>query len=162
MQEAGLLFYSYIILQRLLRRARWRIFSSLFWLMMLVILVTRIVVAIFRVRSILEDDFGLQMAINYLHTAYFSSVAILECISAYFLVGVFASAANASRQAALRVGLFSYFTRSTEVRVAILAILGVMRVITRSLRNPGQQADNLASQVDRFTYCLICLYPVVL
>ncbi|KAH7014797.1 hypothetical protein EDB80DRAFT_636587 [Ilyonectria destructans] len=161
-QEAGLLFYSYIILQRVLRGIRWRVFASLFWVLLLGVVVTRGAIAVYRVRSILDDDFALQVVINYLHISYFSLMAILECISAYFLIVVFTSARDTSFQAAMKLGLFRYLTRSTEVRVAILAVQGILRAITHSFQTPGQKASNIASQLDRFLYTIFCLYPVLL
>jgi hypothetical protein len=53
LQEAGLLFYSYIILKRILRGLRWRVFASLFWTGIAGIIMVRIVIIVFRVRSIL-------------------------------------------------------------------------------------------------------------
>lgn len=89
-------------------------------------------------------------------------MAILECISAYFLIVVFTSARDTSFQAAMKLGLFRYLTRSTEVRVAILAVQGILRAITHSFQTPGQKASNIASQLDRFLYTIFCLYPVLL
>ncbi|KAM5371742.1 hypothetical protein ACJZ2D_007807 [Fusarium nematophilum] len=162
MQEAGLLFYSYVILKRVLRGLRWKVFASLFWMTMGGIVFSRVVIAVFRVKSILHDDEALQFTINYLHIAYFGLMAILECIGAYFLIVLFTSAKATSLQVALNVGLFRYLSRSTEARVAILAIQGVFRAITHSFQTPGQSAENLASQLDRFAYTLFCLFPVVL
>lgn len=129
---------------------------------MLGIILTRITIAIFRVRSILENDSALQVTINYLHISYFTLMAVLESISAWFLIVLFVSARNTSLEAALQVGLFRYLARSTEVRVAVLAVLGVTRTFTHSFQTPGQHAANLASQLDRFTYAMICLFPVIL
>ncbi|KAK7415551.1 hypothetical protein QQX98_005797 [Neonectria punicea] len=161
-QEAGLLFYSYMILQRVLRGIRWRVFAGLFWILLLGVVVTRVVIGVYRVRSILDDNHSLQVTINFLHISYFSLMAILECISAYFLIAVFASARDTSFQAAMKIGLFRYLTRSTEVRVGILAVQGILRAITHSFQTPGQRADNIASQLDRFLYTIFCLYPVLL
>ncbi|KAM5350057.1 hypothetical protein ACJ41O_006562 [Fusarium nematophilum] len=163
-QEAGLLFYSYIILKRVLRGARWRVFASTFWTGVIGIIVTRIAIAVFRVRSILTDpnDMPLLHTINYLHIAYFGLMAILECVGAYFLLAVFTSARASSVQIALNVGFFRYLSRSTEGRVAILAVQGIFRAVTHSIKTPGQTAENIASQLDRFAYTLFCLFPMVL
>lgn len=161
-QETGLLFYSYIILKRVLRGVRWRVFATCFWAGITGILVTRVVISVFRVRSIMNHDEALQHIVNYLHIAYFGLLAILECIGAYFLITVFTSARASSVQIALNVGFFRYLSRSTEGRVAILALQGIFRAITHSIKTPGQSAENLASQLDRFAYALFCLFPVVL
>ncbi|KAH6980708.1 hypothetical protein BKA56DRAFT_486363 [Ilyonectria sp. MPI-CAGE-AT-0026] len=162
MQETGLLFYSYIILKRVLRGGRWQVFVACFWTGITGILVTRVVISVFRVRSIMSHDEALQHIVNYLHIAYFGLLAILECIGAYFLITVFTSARASSVQIALNVGFFRYLSRSTEGRVAILALQGIFRAITHSIKTPGQSAENLASQLDRFAYALFCLFPVVL
>ncbi|KAL6405197.1 hypothetical protein AUP68_12041 [Ilyonectria robusta] len=155
MQETGLLFYSYIILKRVLRGVRWQVFVTCFWTGITGILVTRVVISVFRVRSIMSHDEALQHIVNYLHIAYFGLLAILECIGAYFLITVFTSARASSVQIALNVGFFRYLSRSTEGRVAILALQGIFRAITHSIKTPGQSAENLASQLDRFAIDLL-------
>ncbi|KAK7413164.1 hypothetical protein QQX98_007943 [Neonectria punicea] len=149
LQETGLLFYSYIILKRVLRGVRWRVFASLFWAGISGIVITRVIISVFRVRSVMSHDESIQHIINYLHIAYFGLMAILECIGAYFLIVVFTDARASSMQIALNVGFFRYLSRSTEGRVALLAVVGVLRAITHSLKTPGQSAENLASQLDR-------------
>ncbi|KAJ3546586.1 hypothetical protein NM208_g1926 [Fusarium decemcellulare] len=162
LQEASLLLYSYIILRRVLRSRQWRIFSTTFWLLIVATAITRVLIAIYRVKFLVEDVFKYQVIINYLHIGYFTFISISECLSACFLVNIFASAKNTSLNAALKVGLMRYMTRSTELRVAFLAFLGVTRTIIHPFQNPGQKAANVASQLDRFLYALFCLYPVVL
>ncbi|KAJ3528439.1 hypothetical protein NM208_g10195 [Fusarium decemcellulare] len=163
-QEAGLLFYSFIILKRVLRGVRWQIFASVFWTGILGIFVTRVAISVFRVRSIMTDpnDMKLLHTINYLHIAYFGLMAILECVGAYFLIVVFTDARASSVHIALNVGFFRYLSRSTEGRVAILAVQGLFRAVTHSIKTPGQTAENIASQLDRFAYTLFCLFPVIL
>lgn len=162
MQEAGLLFYSYMILKRVLRGVRWRVFSSVFWAGIAGIIIARIAIIAFRVRSVLEGNEDLLRTINFIHIAYFGLMALLECLSAYFLIVLFTSAQATSLQIALNVGLFRYLSRSTEARVAILAVQGIFRAITHSFKTAGQTAENLATQLDRFTYAVFCLFPMVL
>jgi hypothetical protein len=129
---------------------------------MVIISALRIMIAIMRVRSILHGGDPYQEVINHLHIGYFASIALVECISAYFLLTVFASAKITSLQAAIEVGLFRYLMRSTEVRLALLAVIGVMRAITYSFQTAAQSATNVASQLDRFAYTMECLFPFVM
>lgn len=129
---------------------------------MLVIAAIRIMIAVTRVRSILAGGDSFQKLINNLHIGYFVSIAVVECVSAYFLINVFASAKTTSLKAAIKTGLFRYLMRSTEVRLALLAVLGVMRAITYSFQTTAQSATNVASQLDRFAYTLECLFPFVM
>ncbi|KAJ0126347.1 Protein MSN1 [Fusarium oxysporum f. sp. albedinis] len=161
-QEAGLSFYSFVILSRVLRNRRWHVFASLFWTIIVIISALRIMIAIMRVRSILHGGDPYQEVINNLHIGYFASIASVECISAYFLLTVFASAKTTSLQAAIEAGLFRYLMRSTEVRLALLAVIGVMRAITYSFQTTAQSATNVASQLDRFAYTMECLFPFVM
>ncbi|KAM0436257.1 hypothetical protein ACHAQK_007831 [Fusarium lateritium] len=161
-QEAGLLFYSYIILKRVLRGLRWRVFSSLFWTGIGGILIVRIVIITFRVRSILDVNEDLLTTINHIHIAYFGLIALLECLSAYFLMVLFTSAKASSAEIARSGGLFQYLARSTEMRVALLAIQGTLRAVTHSFKTAGQTAENIATQLDRFFYAVFCLYSMVL
>ncbi|KAH6890646.1 hypothetical protein B0T10DRAFT_486386 [Thelonectria olida] len=161
-QEAGLSFYSYVILSRVLRNRRWQVFAGLFWGIMVVIAALRIMVAVTRVRSIMDGADTLQKTINNLHIGYFVSIAVVECVSSFFLLNVFASAKTTSLKAAIKTGLFRYLMRSTEVRLALLAVLGVMRAVTYSFQVSAQSATNIASQLDRFAYTLECLFPFVM
>ncbi|KAF4442814.1 hypothetical protein F53441_11642 [Fusarium austroafricanum] len=161
-QEAGLLFYSYIILKRVLRGMRWRVFMSLFWSGIVGIIAVRIVIITFRVKSILAGNNDLLMTINHIHIAYFGLIASLECLSAYFLMVIFTSAKASSAEIARSGGLFQYLARSTEMRVALLALQGTLRAVTHSFKTAGQTAENIATQLDRFFYAVFCLYSMVL
>ncbi|KAH7185113.1 uncharacterized protein B0J16DRAFT_414502 [Fusarium flagelliforme] len=162
LQEAGLLFYSYIILKRVLRGTRWRVFASLFWTGIAGIVMVRIVIIAFRVRSILNQNNDLLMTINHIHIGYFGLIALLECLSAYFLMVLFTSAKASSAEIARSGGLFQYLARSTEMRVALLALQGVLRAVTHSFKTAGQTAENIATQLDRFFYAIFCIYSMVL
>ncbi|KAH7190469.1 hypothetical protein RAB80_018030 [Fusarium oxysporum f. sp. vasinfectum] len=162
LQEVGLLFYSYIILKRILRGLRWRVFASLFWTGIAGIIMVRIVIIVFRVCSILAGNNDLLTIINHIHIAYFGLIASLECLSAYFLMVLFTSAKASSAEIARNGGLFQYLARSTEMRVALLALQGVLRAVTHSFKTAGQTAENIATQLDRFFYAVFCLYSMVL
>jgi hypothetical protein len=161
-QEAGLSFYGYVILRRILHDRQWYIFATLFWTIMLAIVVVRIMIAITRARSIIGGDTGLQTTVNHLHTAYFPLIALVECVSAYYLLSTFAKANRNSLERAIRTGLFRYLMRSTEVRLTFLAVIGTMRAITYSFQSTAQSATDMSGQIDRFCYTLECLFPIVL
>jgi hypothetical protein len=122
----------------------------------------RIVIIVFRVRSILAGNNDLLTIINHIHIAYFGLIASLECLSAYFLIVLFTSAKASSAEIARNGGLFQYLARSTEMRVALLALQGVLRAVTHSFKTAGQTAENIATQLDRFFYAVFCLYSMVL
>lgn len=130
----------------------------------MIILITALRVGIMAVRArrILNETTGEQITINHLHIGYFVSIAMLECLSAFFLLRVFGSAKSTSLKAALQTGLFRYLIRSTEVRLALLAVLGVMRAITYSFQTATQSATNVATQVDRFAYTMECMFPIIM
>ncbi|KAI8166740.1 hypothetical protein COL154_006455 [Colletotrichum chrysophilum] len=161
-QEVGLSFYSYVLLRRILKDRGWMIFNSLFWIIIAALVALRIMIATSRIKFILRGNTNLQSTVNNLHIAYFVLIATLECVSAFFLLKTFAEVKSTSIRAALKGGLFKYLMRSTEVRLATLAILGTMRAITYSFQMTAQSATNAASQLDRFAYTLECLFPVVM
>ncbi|KAL2873846.1 hypothetical protein SGCOL_010994 [Colletotrichum sp. CLE4] len=119
-------------------------------------------IAVSRAKFILRGNTNLQSTVNNLHIGYFVLIASLECISSFFLLKTFAEVKSTSLRAALKGGLFKYLMRSTEVRVATLAVIGTMRAVTYSFQIAAQSATNAASQIDRFAYTLECLFPVVM
>jgi hypothetical protein len=133
-----------------------------FWVFVVAIAAVRITIAITRVRLIVTGDETLQDTVNHLHMAYFPLIAVLECVSAYYLLRVFAKAKMSALKQATRFGLFPYLMRSTEVRMALLAVIGIMRAVTYSFQTEAQSATNLAGQVDRFAYTMECLFPIVM
>lgn len=155
-------FYSYIILSRILFDWHLRIFKVLFWFIMCAIAATRVAIATFRALAILNDDEHAQSTINRLHVGYFTGIALVECISAYYLLRKFTSAKRSSRQASLPTALFRHLMRSTEVRVATLALLGTARALTYYSQPESQKASSVASQIDRFLYTMECMFPVIL
>ncbi|KAK7963642.1 hypothetical protein PG988_010616 [Apiospora saccharicola] len=166
-QEAGLSFYSYAILSKMLHRRGKQAFLSVFWALMLGIVALRALILIQRVKYLSGggDSAELQLLINHLHMGYFVSIALIECISSVLLLLKFNSARRVSVKAALQSGtgvLFSYLMRSTEVRLALLAVIGVTRAVTYSSQATAQSASSTASQLDRFAYTLECTFPIML
>jgi hypothetical protein len=161
-QEAGYSFYSYIILNRVLRNKFRRTFKALFWASMIGILGMRVSIAVLRVGIIQGRNDGVQGLINGLHVGYFVLIATVECVSAFFLLRTFHKAKVLSRETAIRTDLVRHLMRSTEGRLALLAILGIMRAITYSFQVSAQSATSVASQLDRFAYTLECMFPVMM
>lgn len=163
-QEAGLSFYSYAILVRVLRNKERLAFMMLFWTIMLVIAVLRVTILATRIRFIIGDghEASLQLTIDHLHVGYFVSIALVECMSAAFLLRKFNSARTLSAKVTLKGSLFSYLMRSTEVRLALLAVIGITRAVTYSFQSTAQSAEGVTGQLDRFAYTLECLFPVIM
>ncbi|KAK7967217.1 uncharacterized protein PG986_001494 [Apiospora aurea] len=87
------------------------------------------------------------------------------CISSALLLFKFNSARRISVKVALQSGtgvLFSYLMRSTEVRLTLLAVVGVTKAVTYSVQATAQSASSVADQLGRFAYTLECKFPVIL
>lgn len=130
--------------------------------MVVSIAIIRAFILIGRIRIILSLGTDFQTVVNYLHVGYFASIALLECMSAYFLLCEFASARRTSRDAALSGNLLEHLMRGTETRVASLALIGIARAITYIFNQSLPQALSVAGQVDRFVYTLECLFPLMI
>lgn len=151
-----------MILARVLPRQDKRIFVPLFWLIVAAIVGCRCAIAAERIQALITGDNSIQAVINHLHTAYFTCIAVLECVSAVFLLRKFGSAKKASQNASIRTGLLRHFMRGTEIRLASLALIGVSRAITYFFQTSLQAASSTASQLDRFIYTLECVFPMML
>lgn len=134
----------------------------MFWFFIAVIVVIRVTITVQRARLILNADLNLQNIINRLHVGYFTSLALVECVSAYFLLRRFASGKKSSQQADLGTGLFRHLMRSTEIRLATLALIGTTRAITYYFQPAAQRATSTAGQVDRFMYTLESMFPIMI
>ncbi|RFU34256.1 hypothetical protein B7463_g2063, partial [Scytalidium lignicola] len=162
-QEAGMSFYSYLILIRILKARERRVFRLMFWTLILSPVVFRTVILQARARDILSDSLSQQSLVDHLHIGYFISIAMLECVSAFFLLRKFTAAKNICCQKAMETtSLFQYLMRSTEIRVSTLAVIGFSRAITYSFQTQQQAATSTASQFDRFVYTLECMFPVMM
>jgi hypothetical protein len=161
-QEAGLSFYSYLILRRVLKHRPRQLFMLMFWSLITIITGLRVGILISRTMNILSGNNSRQRLISNLHIGYFVSIALVEILSAVFLLRKFAVARQTSIDASSTSGLFSYLMRSTEFRLATLALIGITRAVTYSFQEAAQSATNIASQVDRFVYTLECMFPVMM
>jgi hypothetical protein len=120
------------------------------------------VIIVSRARQIIAGNTQFQMLIDHLHVGYFSSIAVVEIISAVFLLRKFAAARQTSFEVAPKSGIFKYLMRSTEIRLAALALIGITRSVTYSFQTAAQSATTVASQVDRFVFTLECLFPIIM
>jgi hypothetical protein len=158
-QEGGLSFYSYLILIRVLKGRSRTIFMSLFWSGIVIIVAVRTGILTERARDILQNTTDRQNTIDHLHNVYFGTIALVECNSAFFLLRKLAFAHKSSIEAASGHKLFVYLMRSTEIRVAMLALIGFSRTITYSFQTTAQSATSTMGQLDRFVVTLECLFP---
>ncbi|KAN0112396.1 hypothetical protein V8E51_005347 [Hyaloscypha variabilis] len=158
-QEGGLSFYSYLILIRVLKGRSRTIFMSLFWSGIVIIVAVRTGILTERARDILQNTTDRQSTIDHLHNVYFGTIALVECNSAFFLLRKLAFAHKSSIEAASGHKLFVYLMRSTEIRVAMLALIGFSRTITYSFQTTAQSATSTMGQLDRFVVTLECLFP---
>ena len=153
-----------MILTRVLAQRSRVVFLTLFWSCITITSGLRFAILGCRARNIINDNNDLQVIISRLHIGYFVSIAIIEIISAIFLLRKFASARRNSNVAVSTSGsgLFAYLMRSTEVRLASLALIGITRAVTYSSQETAQSATNIASQVDRFVYTIECMFPFMM
>lgn len=162
-QEAGLNFYSFLILRKLLRHNQRIVFFGLYGTIMGGIVGVRFTILIHRVWNIQSGNDKFQDLINHLHVAYFILIALAEILSAYFLLRTFAVAQRSSMHTLQsNQTLFKRLTHSTELRLALLAPIGITRSITYSFQVSAQSATNVATQMDRFAYSLECMFPIIL
>ncbi|KAH8663418.1 hypothetical protein BGZ60DRAFT_540909 [Tricladium varicosporioides] len=160
-QEAGLSFYSYLILTRVLKNTQRLIFLSLFWSLLAIISAFRITILICRARNIINGNSDLQTLIAGLHIGYFTSTAVIEMVSAVFLLRKFTVARRTSIVGASKRGLFSYLIQSTEIRLATLALIGITRAVTYSFQTT-LNASNITGQIDRFVFTMECMFPMIM
>ncbi|KAK1700067.1 hypothetical protein BDP55DRAFT_215621 [Colletotrichum godetiae] len=163
-QEAGMSFYSYAMLTHMLSGRSRTIYLTTFWVLIAGITALRGTILIARVKGIYDDTNNTASKIvDFVHVCYFVLLALLECLSAFYLLRKFASTKKRSLRAALNISLWGHLMRSTEIRVSSLALIGVTRSITYtfhpSLLNTPATTPR---QIDRFVYTLECIFPVIL
>lgn len=161
-EEAGLSFYSYFILIRVLRNRERIFFLVSFWFLMLVILVVRMFILVNRQRNIVQNSPEDQDLIRHLHIGYFTSIAVVEILSSYFLLKKFRKTKKTAANLPTGTSVMRYLMRSTEIRLATLAIIGITRAVTYSFQNTAQSATAASGQVDRFIATLEVMFPVVM
>jgi hypothetical protein len=138
------------------------VFLTLFWGLMLVIMVIKIVMILFSVGYVLDSPPYSQDVDCYLHLGYYLSIAMVELVSVVYLVRKFRAVLRSSKSFLFRGGrLYLYLMRSTEIRLVMLMFIGVMRTITASVGTFVSQQE-ISYNLDQFIYTLECLFPVVM
>lgn len=134
----------------------------IFWIMIGIISIFRCAICVSRIQDIMQNSTSKTDFIDHMHIGYFTSIALAEMLSSYFLLRKFFSARSGSVAINSKIGLFKYLTRSTEIRLAVLTLIGVTRAITYSFQTTAQSATSTSGQVDRFVATLECLFPMVM
>jgi hypothetical protein len=104
----------------------------------------------------------LQQRVDYLHVGYFVAIALVETSSATFLIRLLYDAYRVSPWSSPTRNLLRHLLQSTEIRLASLCCIGILRAVTYSLQTAAQSATTVAGEFDRFAYTLECLFPVVM
>ncbi|OAQ69827.1 hypothetical protein VFPPC_02403 [Pochonia chlamydosporia 170] len=144
-------FYSYLILVPILHSRERKIFVTLFWVLMLLFAALRVVVNVIEVLFILGEipEALFQAVITKLAMACFMAIALAECTSSVFLLKTFVLALRSSRTGPLSGGrLYRFLIRSTEIRVATLAFVGIGRTVTYPLRADSSNTEIPSNSVD--------------
>lgn len=114
-----------------------------------------------RAQGLLQNSDSLQRLVDRLHMGYFISIALLEIISSGFLIKLLSDARRSSLDV-MTSSVFQQLMRTTEMRLATLALIGIGRSVTYSFQVASQGATTVAGQFDRFIYSLECLFPFIM
>lgn len=162
-QEAGLPFYSYLILIRILRPRSKAVFLVLFWSFMTGVVVSRMLILVFRMQTWqMTDPAPKQALVNQLHLGFFISLALCESSSSFFLMRSFLEARKNATTFVHQGSIVVQLIRNTEMRVAVLALVGISRAVTHSLLVETPATNGIPAQLDRFVYCLECTFPFLM
>ncbi|KAL4955484.1 hypothetical protein BDW69DRAFT_204481 [Aspergillus filifer] len=170
-QEAGLSFFSYQILVHTLRDISRIIFLAVFWFFIIAISSIRMTILVYRILDIasgpndihsLQEEGPYQHQIGYLHVGFFTSIALVETWSSFFLIRLLHNAYRVSPKISSTKYVFRFILRTTEIRVASLCFIGITRAVTYSSQVTSQSATTVAGQLDRFAYTMECLFPLVM
>lgn len=179
-QEAGTLFYSYLILTQLLHCRPRVTYISLFWSSLAVTIILRLSITVCRAHDILtwqdpaNSTIGsrpnsLERAVTNLHIPYYILLASNELLSAIFLLRKLASARRTSLMFTKNCTLFNYLMRSTQLRLSILGTIWIGRAILFGIMGRDSQSARFGEELgartwtesaDRFLYVGECLFPV--
>jgi hypothetical protein len=160
-QEAGLSFYSYQILVRALSYRSQKIYLIIFWILMVTVVGIRVGIMESRAQGLLQNSDSLQHLVDRLHLGYFITIALLEIVSSAFLIKLLHDARLSSLDV-MTSNIFHQLMRTTEVRLATLALIGIGRSVTYSFQEVFQGATTVAGQFDRFMYSLECFFPFLM
>lgn len=146
----------------MLRGSERMVFVTLFWALIVVIAVIKVIMMVISVRSILQSPILSPVVYSGLHVGYYLTIAVVECLSAAFLLKNFRAGLRSSMSSPLRGSrLYRYLMRSTEIRLSTLAFIGIMRSAAYPF-NPSLKRSALSSDLDTFASTLECLFPIVM
>jgi len=129
---------------------------------MIPIAAMRMCILVFRLKDLSANVSTHQTTINSFHIGYFTAIALCECLSSFFLLQSFFAAHKSAKNTLGRSSVTAQLIRSTEARIAALALVGVSRAITYSYQQQAQAANTTPSQVDRFVYTVECMFPFIM
>ncbi|KAG5460234.1 MAG: hypothetical protein BJ554DRAFT_7739 [Olpidium bornovanus] len=155
-QEAGLSFYSYQILSSILLGRKRQVYQAVFFSFCALAVMARTGILAFRQQTLAGRD--VQHIVNYLHMAYFLSIAWMECANAWFLIHKLSLESRVIKSSAVRRSLLA----SSEIRMASLCVVGIMRAATYYFQSDAQAATNVASELDRFVLTMESLFPALM
>ena len=162
-QEIGLPFYSYFILRRILNGKERTFFLMVFWVLITGAISQRTCILVYRTFAARFPERNFVPNVNAHHMGNFALIGATELFSAFFLLKKFyRSRKRAAGISGSNVGLIRQLARSTEVRVAFLAFIGVGRSITYSFMVDALVARNIPSQIDRFAVVAETMFPMIL
>ncbi|OAQ57758.1 hypothetical protein VFPPC_12384 [Pochonia chlamydosporia 170] len=166
-QEAGLPFYSYALVTRILRGHKRVVFLVLFWAIMVVVTITKALMIVYSCQYHLHSQIFSAAFDRHVHVGYYVAIALVECVGAWFLLRNFYAGLQLSRSSPLRDSKFyRHLIRSTEFRVVMMiAFFGICRTVTYSFRSSFRSFEgwhNIAGQLDLLVGTLLDLFPFVL
>lgn len=162
MQEVALSFYSYqILLHTLPNRSRLP-YLIVFWPCIAIAIILRVAILVLRAYETLHESSAFKSSISFLHIGYFTIMAVVETYSSFFLLRFFLKAYRTVPISSRTRYLLRYLLRSTELRVASLALIGITRAAAYPFQVTEQHAVNIPNQIDRLVYTVECLFPIIL
>ena len=92
-----------------------------------------------------------------MHVGYFVAIALVETNSATCLIRLLRDAYRVSPWNSPTRNLLGHLLQSTEIRLASLCCIGILRAVTYWLQTTAQSATTVAGEFDRFAYTLECV-----
>jgi hypothetical protein len=155
-----------MILGPILHDVERRIYLTIFWALTLTTVVCRGVAITIEMLFTFEKNIShdLYQTVNRrLIISSFVAIALAECTTAVFLLREFRSTLRSMTGPLNSRKLLRYLICSTEIRIATLAFIGILRAATYSSHAIGSgSADGVTNQLDRFAITLQAQYPVVM
>ncbi|KAE8316879.1 hypothetical protein BDV41DRAFT_573383 [Aspergillus transmontanensis] len=115
-----------------------------------------------RAQGLLHGSDTLQHLVAHLHMGYFIAIALLEILSSGLLIKLFRDTHRSSLEFMSTSNILQQLIRTTELRLATLALIGTGRSITYSFQTASQEVTSLAGQFDWFMYTMECLFPFIM